>query len=205
MRSFVRSFGIGLFAATMVVGCGGGSSATGAFTTGLEKTAPISSISAQGREQICSRASDWLHSATTRTEICTFFGVVFGDSEFLELSEESAAGPAVPACYNFVDTCANAPVEEEQDPDTSVQSCLLNTAESFARCNASIAELDACLADSLAVYDSIFASVSCEGAGNPGYVREQLTSIENLTQSASCLSLKAQCPGLLVDSSAAAE
>ncbi|MBX7145626.1 MAG: hypothetical protein K1X79_14335 [Oligoflexia bacterium] len=169
------------------IGCGGGSSSTGAWTSSLERGKLISTISSAERSQVCQEFTDWWMRRSTKVELCTFAGVLL--TTLLPIAFDETPQPDVQACNDIVNEC----VPQQGEGDSQVD-CVLNDVEKLQSCGATVDEMDACLDDSLQIIRQVVSSLSCDIAGNFEAVKAQFESVANVPPSLACESLKVKCP-----------
>lgn len=173
-----------------ISGCGGGSSSTGAFTSGLGKTALISSVTEQDYRKLCKSVVRWMIDKSTLEGVCTLTGLFFGG--FVVEN-----GNPIEGCQVIVDECAKA---DSSQIEGNVESCIVSPPEKLASCNRPISELDTCLNDYLVVLDDLFDTLTCSLAGDESAVKAALDKFANVPPSATCALLQAECPNLFRES-----
>ncbi len=157
-----------LLACSLAVACGG---ASGPVDSGLPADKKVSELSDSEAEQLCEARADHQAGLISESEAkragCTIGGLFTGTVE---------------GCEEFVKACLDAP--SETDPGQP-GTCTLGF---NATCEATVADVEACLTDLNVASADALKSISCSDLEN--------MSTGEPSSPASCSSISSTCPGV---------
>ena len=163
----------------------GGSTGSGTFTTSVSSTATLSSLTSAQQTQLCNDLKSFAASSTEYADAvevgCRLAGIVVG-----ALSNPTSDGALQQACMPVYTNCKATP------PDQSTVSNVACTAPP-ATCQATVAELTACLNDTFSELHGLLSSVPSCSQVTLAYLKGD-AGISSVT-SASCTAFKSKCPG----------
>lgn len=197
-----------VFLTTMLTSCGGGggSSQDGLFTSSLDDTRQIKTLTESEYQHMCIR---FRHKSTEQLKrnkvgFCTLVGLfsasveTFGD----ELNETLPD-----TCEESLVSCLNSPIEQSEDR-TAIEECLVRP-DGIPGCDATIAQLNVCLNETLANGEQALTTLSCDSATSSHALEQALVpalqALSEVAPSTACNSLKNQCSQLFIDSSTSVE
>lgn len=166
------------------IGCGGGSSGTGVYSSGIETDRLLSTITEKDRMQICDRFAVFRERVLGTDFVCSFFGIALAS-----ISETNP--PSVAECVALRDDCENSP--DEIDPE---DACPVSTTTALASCGATIGELDRCLDEEVSALKSLKSQVQCSVISQfPDHpaLQSYLDSL-GMGLAPTCEQLQAKCP-----------
>ena len=176
------TLGFGLLA-TFGTACGGkDTSPRAGVDTGLPPEKKLSDLTDAEVRQACeSFAQSFMAEFTPQkmtTLVCTAVALT------------SSQTPAT--CQTATSQCiANPPTGV--DPTISPPDCSTASAAGFADCSVTVSELETCLSDDLAAFQTYMARINCSIAGNTQAIQD--LGNNQLTQPASCTAIETKCPG----------
>lgn len=179
-KTFTALFVVLLAAA---VGCGGGTSGTGGFTTGLERERTIETLTPSEIAGTCAKFSSRARETFSNDLVCPGLAAI-GASAYPENEQ-------VQACNEIETVC-----REDSNEDGGLQTCRLTNAVSG--CRITVETLDRCLADFFDETENSLGRLSCgsepdqEALDNASYIL-----FKGFPRSESCELLSQQCPDFL--------
>ena len=179
----------------MAVGCGGGSSGTGVFSSGFETKKQLNGLSPGDSARLCQKVQRFFVRTIGDEGLCSFFGLIAADFANL-LEDESSEGPNPGAvCRETRADC----IRSARDFDNAAIDCsALN--EKIAGCSATIEEYAACINDQGEQLEALFAGYSCSMAGEKSpLVKDGAQLLTAPPPTPACIILKAKCPAFFED------
>lgn len=163
----------------VLTGCGGDGG--GGLDTGIEGDRQLDDLSDEEAQQACRELESYLLTSIDPDEIqratCTATGIA---------SENTVPGTT---CEAVVDDCTAEPA----DPLDLDFDCDSATADPLSTCQATVAELEACITEMTGNLDATFSELTCDIADDPDW-STQLEEITADLQSPSCEQLEDDCP-----------
>lgn len=183
----VVSFGLILLA---LAGCGddGEGSGGGSVTTGLPEDKMLADVTAAEAQDVCESLAASSANAISEADLARLPCTIAALSSPANLMSDGMGGVTVDraACEESVSSCLEAAPEPAPSDDCDAGTLMA----SLADCDATAAELEACLNASLPQIRSLLAQINCNvdlNAGPPSGFEEP----------AACKALDMKCPGVL--------
>ena len=175
--------------ALVLPGCGGGSSGTGAFSSGFNKTAPLGTLTSEQRTELCDKFQSFVKQKLLVPDvICPFAGVVVGihDGQQNFLTSPSAlCEEVVPVCFDRFDEFAEAapPLDCPIKPDDLFQ------------CAVPIGTLEQCINDMFDLVASVLSGLNCSLADKFTDANDFVDSLSFAPPSTpACNEIRTKCP-----------
>ena len=178
-----RVTGLGsIFLVSAVIGCGGG----GGMPTNLPPATKLMSLTPAQQTQICNDISNYSVHNLSQASFCKYAGVA--TAAFLLASDSSTPDATLrDACTQTVTEC-NASA-----PDTSGSTCDFSGVTTCTA-DATIANLNTCIADEVSAENAAFAALPACAALGRAWLTANGDAAGSFTEPASCISLSAKCP-----------
>lgn len=173
-----------LFCIGLLPGCGGGSSGTGSYASGIDTTRTINTLDQKDINGICQRYEDYAKKLISSDQFCTLAGILFSN-----LDQSVPPNERIAQCEELKNQCVDS--SKNPDPEDTEPSCPVALSAALQECGGTVGELDLCLNDEFIALDSFFNSLSCNVAADPNSIKApQVSDIQ------SCAALEKKCPKL---------
>jgi hypothetical protein len=135
----------------------------GEVSTGISSSKALSALTAQEAASGCERMKDSIEAhfnrSSAKTGLCTLVGLALSPDEATCTSQRDACVKSESG-----DGASSSPADEFECSDASV--------EGWQGCSATVGEMEACLNDILAAFDTLLSGYSCKDAGQPKYTED---------------------------------
>lgn len=172
-----------VFSLAALAGCSSsGTGAPGRFTTSVDSSKPIGTLTMAEREQLCADANSFSSGSPTTAELCDQSGYN-GASIMAQANAEATDAELQTACAEARDNCLT-------DPPTVTSTCNAEQAPP-ATCTVTVGEAVACLNDVIAATEAAFAAYPDCAEMTRAFITEHMMNPTNVFDQPSCAGLQA--------------
>ena len=182
-------------ACAFLFNCGGGSQGTGAFDSGLPKSAVITSLTEPQRQQICQRFTEIQEMLFAPTPLCTYVGIIstYDSAPYFSNTAEGCESTKK-YCLDNYDSIAPRPDDFSECPIEPSQPIECNQA-------VLVEAMDQCIGDILDASFENFLGLQCSDFSKFSTVEEferyALPEKAIIPQTDACIELQNKCPNFL--------
>lgn len=181
----------------VATGCSGGSSGTGSssgnFSTGIEPSRKINSLTPSEVSTACKNLDSYASEKITDELGCNLSGIIFQD--LFRPFDPTLPADRVQACEQIKGECLNDNSRDEEVIDCELEK---EVARNQA-CQAVVAEYEVCVKTAIDALSDEFSDVSCDIAASKEQSDAIAIRLQNRANIAECAAVMTKCPGLLED------
>lgn len=186
------------------VGCGGGSSGTGAFSGGVDEKRKISTFTEEDRADFCAHFEEFAKTYITPDFLCTFDGII--ETSFTlgmeSQNQTPASGEVGTSASDPRQLCLDTKANCLLDPDTNANAnpkCTLAPLPELQACGATAGQLEQCYQESVALVKVLGTKFTCDSVFDPAAATELQVALSSVQSTPTCDALEKQCPTIFGD------
>lgn len=163
--------------------CDDGDDDGGTFSSGVEPSKTVSSLSDDEAQQFCDATERSFGNLVSARKACELASVFFTED--------------AESCRAFTNQCVQAPPEPEPEGEPEPQDCAIADAANRMGCEETIETLEGCIGSVRSLSVSALNSITCSDAGNAEGLETKFADLPmGLDQVPGCETIAANCPAL---------